>query len=1050
MAKEKDDSVKTDKKKKVKNFKEFDPTQFIEVEPVIAEAAGGKIVVSWGRMNPITTGHEKLINAVINTAKKEKASPAVYLTHSQDKNKNPLSYDDKVKYAQKAFGSIIVKSKAKTIIELMKELARNYRDVIVVAGSDRVKEFETLLNKYNGKEYKFNSVTVVSAGSRDPDAEGVEGMSASKMRQFAADDDLNNFSKGLPKKLKSSARQVMTDVKKGMNESIQEDEDLQEKQPLSIQQRRKRGLQMKRFKTKIKIGRERSKRKMANKEKLMKRSRKKALEFIRNRLMKQKKYSEMSPTEKIALDKRVQKINPKVLDRIAKRLFPKVRAAEKERLRSVLNKKQEDTNEMFESFIAEKDTTSSKPQDPDVKDRPGSQPKGYYKGVAKDKKDARAAHFEKGAKMDDDNPDAYKPAPGDKEAKTKPSVHTKRFKDMFGEAAEGYCSDDCCGADVKAADCTCDPKCPHCDCNAKSIDEASIVDTKVRKRPHMALEKSGAVKIDKRFKMYKPKKELLLDKELTELVEDMNDFFHSDLIEELSTIIETQEYDDLMESDPSASLKKKAEKTGISYGILKKVFDRGVAAWRTGHRPGTNPTQWGHARVNSFATKGKGTWGKADKDLADKVRKEEVELDEAKTDIYHQHMLKALGKSRLPKNHQYTSMVANNGDFVVKDGGGRTAGRIAKGDHNLKEVELDEAPRRKGAPKMTGDSIAIQRAKDAEHAKAMGRSVKTGRKLPKKTMTSTQRSLASLRREEVEMDEAHDPKHVKMAVGIASDKRYAGGNMTGAVKQIDKIKKGLSNHPQVRAVLRKQNEELINKLDELTAAEKKLVNQMYDKKGNLTPLGKKVMNHGKKPGDKGYIESVEETITTPLSETPVNMRTMKLINRIKKSGVVKSGSMSKSGTTKENNNLSTKEENKIFTADENDILNKLLEKINSHVLDGEDCDKVIKEITSLGDFGWSARELKEQYTDRYEEGGNAEINAAFAAMYEKYVSEGALTDIAKKRIAREKARDKIKHTQMVARAKVKDLRQEDTPSDREWGTENLTDKYKKDTPGQND
>lgn len=865
MAKEKDDSVKTDKKKKVKNFKEFDPTQFIEVEPVIAEAASGKIVVSWGRMNPITTGHEKLINAVINTAKKEKASPAVYLTHSKDKNKNPLSYDDKVKYAQKAFGSIIVKSKAKTIIELMKELARNYRDVIVVAGSDRVKEFETLLNKYNGKEYKFNSVTVISAGSRDPDAEGVEGMSASKMRQFAADDDLNNFSKGLPKKLKSSARQVMTDVKKGMNESIQEDEDLQEKEPLSIQQRRKRGLQMKRFKTKIKIGRERSKRKMANKEKLMKRSRKKALEFIRNRLMKQKKYSEMSPTEKIALDKRVQKINPKVLDRIAKRLFPKVRAAEKERLRSVLNKKQEDTNEMFESFIAEKDTTSSKPQDPDVKDRPGSQPKGYYKGVAKDKKDARAAHFEKGAKMDDDDPDAYKPAPGDKEAKTKPSVHTKRFKDMFGEAADGYCSDDCCGADVKAADCTCDPKCPHCDCNAKSIGEASSVDTKVRKRPHMALEKSGAVKIDKRFKMYKPKKELLLDKELAELVEDMNDFFHGDLIEELSTIVETQEYDDLMESDPSASLKKKAEKTGISYGILKKVFDRGVAAWRTGHRPGTNPTQWGHARVNSFATKGKGTWGKADKDLADKVRKEETDLAET-----------------------------------------------------------------------------------------------------------------------------------------------------------------------------------------LSPAEKKLVDKMYDKKGKLTPIGKEVMNYGLKPGDKGYIESVEETITTSLSETPVNMRTMKLIDRIKKSGVVKSGSMSKSGTTKENNNLSTKEENKIFSADEKDTLNKLLEKINSHVLNGEDCDKVIKEITSLGDFGWSARELKEQYTDRYEEDGNAEINAAFAAMYEKYVGEGALTDIAKKRIAREKARDKIKHTQMVARAKVKDLRQEDTPSDREWGTENLTDKYKKDTPGQND
>ena len=77
----------------------------------------------------------------------------------------------------------------------------------------------------------------------------------------------------------------------------------------------------------------------------------------------------------------------------------------------------------------------------------------------------------------------------------------------------------------------------------------------------------------------------------------------------------------ISESSADASLKKKAKKTGISFGILKQVFNRGKAAWRTGHRPGTNPTQWGHARVNSFATKSKGTWGGADKDLAAKARK---------------------------------------------------------------------------------------------------------------------------------------------------------------------------------------------------------------------------------------------------------------------------------------------------------------------------------------------------------------------------------------------------------------------------------------------
>ena len=537
MAKEKDDSSK---KKKIKGFKEFDPSQYIELEPVIAEAArGDTAVVSWGRMNPITTGHEKLINAVMNIAKTEKASPSIFLTHSQDNNKNPLSYEDKIKYAQKAFGSIITKSKAKTIIELMKEMARLYKNIIVVVGSDRVKEFETLLNKYNGKEYKFNNIQIISAGERDPDAEGVSGMSASKMREYASSNDLKNFTKGLPKKLKSSAEQIMSDVRKGMNEESINEEDLHEKEPRSIAHRRALRMLLKRIKTRIKIGRERAKRKMASKEKLQKRARRKALEFIRDRLSKQKKYKDMTPSEKIALDRRVSKINPRTLDRIALRLFPKVRAAEKERLAKALSQKKENANEMFESFLLERDTTSSKPQDPDVKDRPGSQPKGYYKGVAKDKKDARAAHFERGAKMDDDNPAAYKPAPGDKEAKTKPSVHTKKFKDMFGEMNEAY----------KA-------------------------DMTVRKRPHMALEKNGSVKIDKRFKIFKPK--------------DIQEANESELEDIIHLMEETE---GLIESNAKAALQAKAEKSGMPYSVLKQVYDRGVAAWRTGHRPGTNPHQ---------------------------------------------------------------------------------------------------------------------------------------------------------------------------------------------------------------------------------------------------------------------------------------------------------------------------------------------------------------------------------------------------------------------------------------------------------------------------
>ena len=149
-------------------------------------------------------------------------------------------------------------------------------------------------------------------------------------------------------------------------------------------------------------------------------------------------------------------------------------------------------------------------QDKDVKNKPGTQPKKYYKTLSKSEKEKRAAHFAKQKYRKSDDDDDYKPAPGDKGAKTKPSKHTKKFKQMYGEVA--------------------------------------------------------------------------------------------DLNEKIK------------------GLENKAKKSGMPYGILKKVYDRGMAAWKGGHRPGTTQQQWAFARVNSFVTKSSGTWGKADKDLAAKVR----------------------------------------------------------------------------------------------------------------------------------------------------------------------------------------------------------------------------------------------------------------------------------------------------------------------------------------------------------------------------------------------------------------------------------------------
>lgn len=773
------------KKKKVIGFKEFDSTKYIELEPTIDEArstkggAGrGTAVVAWGRMNPITVGHEKLVNKVIDVARDNKAVPHIFLSHSQDAKKNPLSHAEKIKFGQQAFGRIVTSSGAKTIIELMKVLDKQFKNIILIAGSDRIKEFETLLNKYNGKEYKFADIKVVSAGERDPDGDSVSGMSASKMRQYAADEDIVKFVAGLPKKLKKSGDKVMAAVRKGMNMS--EENDLEMDEALNRVQRFKKARAMRKARAKIKRGQERAKRKKADMKKIKKRAQKAARNMIKDRLAKPKKYAALSYAEKERIDKRMEKISPTRIDRLARKMIPMVKKKEQERLAAARGGKKEEVSldERFEMFVEK----MTKPQDPDVAKRPGSQPKGYYKGVDKDKKDARAAHFEKGAKMSDDNPAAYKPAPGDKEAKTKESKFTKKARAM------GF-TEDLIWEEL-----------------VEGLDEG-LWGQRITKRPHMLYSANGKVKFDKRFKMYKPKD-----------VQEANEFD----VEEIAELYEaTEGY--ISEDKAGKSLKDKAAKSGMPTGILRKVYNRGVAAWRTGHRPGTTPEQWGHARVNSFITKSPGTWGKADKDLADKVRKEEAQLDEK-------------------------------------------------------------------APKMSGDSIAIQRAKDAEHAKAMGRSVKTGRKLPKKTMTSTQKSLASLRGEGNEqmpktyknIIEAATPQMKKAAASIeAYAKKHGGIDKADFMKAAKMLSSGNAGTNFVKFVddldtdprewlitnlaktMGKQTVEKMFKvkireevqLDELTAAEKKLVNQMYDKKGNLTPIGKKVMNHGKKPGDKGYVES---------------------------------------------------------------------------------------------------------------------------------------------------------------------------------------------------
>ena len=186
--------------------------------------AKGQIVFAFGRFNPPTTGHEKLISKV---AQVSGSSPyRIYPSFSQNPKKDPLPHTLKVAYMRKMFPkharSIVADKDAKTAINVAVKLYdEGFRDLVMVAGSDRVKEFSSLLKTYNGVEgkrhgfYKFDRIDVVSAGERDPDAEGVEGMSASKMRAAAVDGDFDSFQQGLPKGFRD-AKKLYNDVRKYM------------------------------------------------------------------------------------------------------------------------------------------------------------------------------------------------------------------------------------------------------------------------------------------------------------------------------------------------------------------------------------------------------------------------------------------------------------------------------------------------------------------------------------------------------------------------------------------------------------------------------------------------------------------------------------------------------------------------------------------------------------------------------------------------------------------------------------------------------------------
>ena len=210
----------------------------LKIDQQLLESVSNQIIIGFGRFNPPTIGHQLLIEFIKRYANQQHIPYKIYVTATQDKKKNPLPQNRKLYYLNMMFPNtnfVGTSPTERTIIEVLKELNKTYSNIILVAGSDRVAEFQKLISSRNGKDYEYTTINVMSAGERDPDSDSASGMSATKMREAAKNGDFESFKSGIPSSMKQiDAKKLMNEVREGLGvgpvkESINGITDIREK-----------------------------------------------------------------------------------------------------------------------------------------------------------------------------------------------------------------------------------------------------------------------------------------------------------------------------------------------------------------------------------------------------------------------------------------------------------------------------------------------------------------------------------------------------------------------------------------------------------------------------------------------------------------------------------------------------------------------------------------------------------------------------------------------------------------------------------------------------
>ena len=518
----------------------------------------------------------------------------IFASHSEKEKKDPLPYTKKVAYMKKMFpkhARNIIVDKARNVFEIAVSLHnKGHRSIIMVAGSDRVAEFEKLLNTYNGVEarhgyYGFDNIEVVSVGERDPDAEGVTGMSASKMRAAASANDFDQFKLGLPSGFKQ-AMSIFKDVRKymGIRESFITHQ---------VQQTEE--------------------------------------DVIRDMYVEGQIFTigeEVTDTYTGVTGKIIRRGTNYVTfmsedGTTYKKWLYEIELAEDgpcwDTHKQVGMKKK--NGKMVPNCVPKEDAVAEK-QDKDIKDKKERNPLSILQKMLKVMQclsllKIREMHTLRRVllRMTMTIADAYKPAPGDARAKTKPSKYTNKVKKMFPDLykenkriprEKGQHRNSSSHSDLYTDE--------NPEGTIKGLKFATVDDAKASVSKIEGSGKTHAHKIQAAIAMEQRAKEMGKTKEAA---------VYRKYIEKMKK--KTKEMQN--EGAADKSLAKKAEASGISVSILKQVYKRGVVAWRTGHRPGTTPEQWGHARVNSFISGGKTrTTGDADLWKKHKGKKESYEI----------------------------------------------------------------------------------------------------------------------------------------------------------------------------------------------------------------------------------------------------------------------------------------------------------------------------------------------------------------------------------------------------------------------------------------